>query len=69
MAHIQMTDRNSSDLESMEELTDGELLAINGGFTTVKPKPKPKPIYIGPPYIPIKGWDLGAPGNRQGRPR
>ena len=31
MAHIQVTDRNPSDLEPMEELTDGELLAINGG--------------------------------------
>ncbi len=31
MAHIQMTDRNFSDLEVMEELTDEELLAINGG--------------------------------------
>lgn len=31
MAHIQMTDLNPSDLEFMEELTDGELLAINGG--------------------------------------
>lgn len=31
MAHIQATDRNLSDLEPMEELTDGELLAIKGG--------------------------------------
>ena len=31
MAHIQMTDRNPSDLGIMEELTDEELLAINGG--------------------------------------
>lgn len=31
MAHIQMTDRNPSDLGLMEELTDEELLAINGG--------------------------------------
>jgi len=31
MAHIQMTDRNPCNLEPMEELTDGELLAINGG--------------------------------------
>lgn len=31
MAHIQMTDRNPSDLGLMEELTDEDLLAINGG--------------------------------------
>jgi hypothetical protein len=31
MAPIQMTDRNFSDWEFMEELTDEELLAINGG--------------------------------------
>jgi len=31
MANIQMTDRNPSDLGLMEELTDEELLAINGG--------------------------------------
>lgn len=31
MAHIQMTDRNPSDLGLMEELTNEELLAINGG--------------------------------------
>ena len=31
MAHIQMTDRNPSDLGLMEELTDEELLAVNGG--------------------------------------
>ena len=30
MAHTQMTARNPSDLEFMEELTDEELLAING---------------------------------------
>jgi hypothetical protein len=53
MAHIQMTDRNSSDLESMEELTDGELLAINGGLfppRTPLPKPPlPKPPLPKPP--------------------
>jgi hypothetical protein len=32
MAHTQMTDRNLSDLGFMEELTDEELLAINGGM-------------------------------------
>jgi len=42
MAHIQMTDRNPSDLEPMEELTDGELLAINGGFFLPRP-PMPRP--------------------------
>ena len=31
MAHIQMTDGNLCDLEVMEELTNEELLAINGG--------------------------------------
>ena len=31
MAHTQMTDRNLSDLGFMEELTNEELLAINGG--------------------------------------
>jgi hypothetical protein len=31
MAHIQMTDHNPSDLGLMEELTDEELLTINGG--------------------------------------
>jgi hypothetical protein len=33
MAAIQMTDRNFSNLEFMEELTDEELLAINGGWS------------------------------------
>ena len=32
MAHIQATDRNLSNLEPMEELTEGELLAIQGGI-------------------------------------
>jgi len=32
MAHIQMSDCNPSDLEFIEELTDEELLAINGGI-------------------------------------
>jgi hypothetical protein len=31
MAHTQMTDRNPFDSGLMDELTDGELLAINGG--------------------------------------
>ena len=31
MAHIQRTDHNFSDLEFMEELTNEELLAIDGG--------------------------------------
>ncbi len=31
MAHIQMTDGNLCDLEVIEELTNEELLAINGG--------------------------------------
>ncbi len=43
MAHIQMTDRNPSDLKPMEELTDGELLAINGG-REIRPIPLPHPI-------------------------
>jgi len=33
MTHIQMTDRNPSDLGFMEELPDEELLAINGGYS------------------------------------
>jgi len=37
MAHTQMTDRNPSDLEFMEELTDEELLAINGGQMPIWP--------------------------------
>ena len=49
MAHIQMTDRNSSDLESMEELTDGELLAINGGLFPPR-TPLPKPPLPKPPF-------------------
>jgi len=64
MAHTQMTDHNPSNLGLMEELTDKELSAINGGsccctpqvFTyTVKPVPPPKPGQIKPgdrPYIP-----------------
>ena len=47
MAHIQMTDRNPSDLEFMEELTDGELLAINGGISLHTPPS----IRIPPPSI------------------
>ena len=31
MAYIQMTDHNPFDSGLMDELTDGELLAINGG--------------------------------------
>jgi hypothetical protein len=57
MAHIQMTDRNPSDLESMEELTDGELLAINGGISLHTPLPRIQishpSIYITPPSIRI----------------
>jgi hypothetical protein len=49
MAHIQMTDRNPSDLEPMEELTDGELLAINGGFFLPRP-PMPRPPMPRPPF-------------------
>lgn len=37
MSHIQMTDRNPSGLEPMEELTDRELLAINGGCCCAPP--------------------------------
>jgi hypothetical protein len=31
MAHVQITDLNSSDFGLMEELTEEELLEINGG--------------------------------------
>jgi hypothetical protein len=50
MSHIQMTDRNPSDLEPMEELTDGELLAINAGFFRI-PMPVTPPLPP-PPSLP-----------------
>jgi len=49
MAPIQMTDYNPSDLEPMEELTDGELLAIKGGFSFLKPPPPKLPPDPPPP--------------------
>jgi hypothetical protein len=56
MAHTQMTDRNPSELGLMEELTDRELLAINGGvfssrpFTPLPPmQPIRRPIQPMPP--------------------
>jgi len=54
MAAIQMTDRNFSDLEFMEELTDEELLAINGGGYWDDIKDKRKGIIICP-KMPIWG--------------
>jgi hypothetical protein len=52
MSHIQMTDRNPSDLEPMEELTDGELLAINAGFRHI-PMPVRPPLPPIPPRPPL----------------
>jgi hypothetical protein len=49
MAHIQITDRTPSELKPMEELTDGELLAINGGMRPVRPV---KPIWLHKPIFP-----------------
>jgi hypothetical protein len=49
MAQTQMTDRHPSGLGVPEELTDEELLAINGGgffsklFTPFRPKPSSPP--------------------------
>jgi len=51
MAYIQMTDRNPSDLETMEELTEEELLAINGGFFFRRP-PMPRPPFPPSPVPP-----------------
>lgn len=53
MAHIQMTDRNPSDLRFMEELTDEELLAINGGRV-------PQAL-ISPPKPPGPFWSPDLP--------
>ena len=49
MAHIQATDRNLSDLEPMEELTDGELLEIKGGVPAA---------WAPPGYDYPSGWSL-----------
>lgn len=53
MAKTQMTDRHPSDLGLLEELTDEELSAINGGgffsqlFTPFRPKPSSPPALPG----------------------
>ena len=52
MAHIQMTDRSPSDLRLMAELTEGELLAINGGVYLPIPPIFPRaPIFPRPPIF------------------
>ena len=51
MAHIQITDRTPSELKPMEELTDGELLAINGGMRPVRLRPGTQ-IWLHRPIFP-----------------
>ncbi len=63
MAAIQMTDRNFSDLEFMEELTDEELLAINGGWSWDNIKNKKKDMTSRELLI----WSICAPVMRVSR--
>jgi hypothetical protein len=56
MAPIQITDRNFSDWEFMEELTDEELLAINGGGSRDNIKDKRKGFIMWLAHFPV--WSV-----------